>query len=381
MEKSRKLLSILLALSLLLSVVPMMSLTASAELTPVKMTVTLSSGEIKFFPVFWDDTLSPDITFYSSNDGKTFTPIVKTASKGGYQMMDVALAATEGQLYYTNTGNTAITTFAVVSAKWNEVFADCYDGVSAGLTNSFSSTYLKDGITTPYYAPADAIGGWDADASVNSAAINGIDIAVFAAYYDLMFNTFLSSRAADGDNAYARQLMGSSDWSTVSRNSSASAVLLRDFGATVQSYTISKATCTNGSISLSKSSAASGENITVTVTPDSGYELDTLKYNNGTTDTVITKSGDNYTFEMPASNVTVSATFVQTGVHVCQIVGGSAYDSLQAAVAADLEASKVVGYTGSTIQMLANDEVDGNTGIVIAANQIITFGFERKNHF
>ncbi len=72
----------------------------------------------------------------------------------------------------------------------------------------------------------------------------------------------------------------------------------------------------NGTVTVDKDVAAAGETVTVTVTPNEGYELDTLVYmcetgfNTGEFD--ITEIDGN-TFEMPAENAAVKATFVREG--------------------------------------------------------------------
>ena len=60
------------------------------------------------------------------------------------------------------------------------------------------------------------------------------------------------------------------------------------------------------SIGLENGQAKAGSEVTLTVTPDAGYQLETLKYNN----TAITASNGIYKFTMPTEAVTVSATFV-----------------------------------------------------------------------
>ena len=72
----------------------------------------------------------------------------------------------------------------------------------------------------------------------------------------------------------------------------------------------------NGTVTVDKDVAAAGEIVTVTVTPNEGYELDTLVYmcetgfNTGEFD--ITEIEGN-TFEMPAENAAVKATFIEEG--------------------------------------------------------------------
>ncbi len=69
----------------------------------------------------------------------------------------------------------------------------------------------------------------------------------------------------------------------------------------------------NGDVTASKTSEIEeGESITLTITPNEGYELETLTVNE--TNVTSAVSEGKYTFDMPASNVTVTATFkaVQT---------------------------------------------------------------------
>ena len=78
------------------------------------------------------------------------------------------------------------------------------------------------------------------------------------------------------------------------------------------SYTITKASATNGSFTVKKgttavTSANYGDTITITPTANTNYEVDTVKYNDGSDHTIAYSSG--YSFSMPAHNVTVTVTF------------------------------------------------------------------------
>jgi hypothetical protein len=64
----------------------------------------------------------------------------------------------------------------------------------------------------------------------------------------------------------------------------------------------------NGTIVADKSSAAEGETVKLTVTPEAGYKLEAITVTKTTGGTV---EVDNKKFTMPASNVTVSATFTE----------------------------------------------------------------------
>ena len=77
------------------------------------------------------------------------------------------------------------------------------------------------------------------------------------------------------------------------------------------SNTVSASTASNGKVSLDKSTAKKGNTVTVTVTPDAGYQLDKLTVTDAKGKTVdITKKSDGkYTFTMPDSKVTITPTF------------------------------------------------------------------------
>ena len=69
-------------------------------------------------------------------------------------------------------------------------------------------------------------------------------------------------------------------------------------------YSITVNAATNGTVTADKTTAKEGETVTLTVMPDSGYELDTLVYNDGSNHNV---KGNSFT--MPEHAVTVTATF------------------------------------------------------------------------
>lgn len=68
----------------------------------------------------------------------------------------------------------------------------------------------------------------------------------------------------------------------------------------------------NGTVSVNPEKAKSGDTVTVTVTPDEGYVLESLKVTDADGDEItVTGSGDTYTFRMPASAVSVEAVFAE----------------------------------------------------------------------
>lgn len=86
-------------------------------------------------------------------------------------------------------------------------------------------------------------------------------------------------------------------------------------------YKAYAANAENGSISLSASEGIKkGETVTVTVTPNVGYELDTLTAKTESKEVETKKvSETSYTFAMPAANVTVTAKFKASALKVVDI--------------------------------------------------------------
>lgn len=80
-------------------------------------------------------------------------------------------------------------------------------------------------------------------------------------------------------------------------------------------YTVSTDSSKNGSVSVSPKNASKGTIVTVTVIPNSGYELNTLTVTDKDGDKIkLTDKGNGkYTFKMPASKVTVKVVFAEIG--------------------------------------------------------------------
>ena len=79
-------------------------------------------------------------------------------------------------------------------------------------------------------------------------------------------------------------------------------------------YTVSALTAENGKIAVSPRYAERGERVTVTLTPDEGFELESLTVTDsrGNELTLTDKGDGRYTFTMPARRVEIKASFVET---------------------------------------------------------------------
>ena len=78
-------------------------------------------------------------------------------------------------------------------------------------------------------------------------------------------------------------------------------------------YTVSVDSGKNGAVSVSPRSAGKGGTVTITATPDKGYEVDkvTVTDKDGNTVKVADKGDGRYTFTMPAGKVTVEVAFAK----------------------------------------------------------------------
>ena len=77
-------------------------------------------------------------------------------------------------------------------------------------------------------------------------------------------------------------------------------------------YDVAVSDGAHGSVTVSPKNASKGSTVTVTVTPDKGYALETLTVidKNGNALDLTDKGGGKYTFTMPSGPVTVAATFM-----------------------------------------------------------------------
>ncbi|MBU5456402.1 S-layer homology domain-containing protein [Oscillibacter sp. MSJ-31] len=83
-------------------------------------------------------------------------------------------------------------------------------------------------------------------------------------------------------------------------------------GSYSPSYSITPGKSENGSITVSPKSARKGDTVTITVTPDKGYELEDLTVlDSKGKELALTEKNGKYSFKMPAGKVEVKATFIK----------------------------------------------------------------------
>ena len=83
-------------------------------------------------------------------------------------------------------------------------------------------------------------------------------------------------------------------------------------GSGSPSYSITVDKTKNGTITVSPRNASHGDTVTITATPDKGYELEMLKVLDRSGDALkLTEKNGKYTFKMPSGKVTIKASFVE----------------------------------------------------------------------
>ena len=104
-------------------------------------------------------------------------------------------------------------------------------------------------------------------------------------------------------------------------------------GSSVSTYSVTVGKTDNGSVSVSPKSASKGDTVTVTVTPDKGYTLETLTVldKNGK-ELKLTEKDGKYTFTMPAGKVEVKVTFMDDNTMLNYFVDVKAGDYFYDAV-------------------------------------------------
>lgn len=85
-------------------------------------------------------------------------------------------------------------------------------------------------------------------------------------------------------------------------------------GSGVSGYTVTVEKASHGEVASSRRTAFQGDTVTLAVTPDSGYMLDTLTVTDSLGNEIepTEKGGGEYTFPMPGRDVTVRASFISS---------------------------------------------------------------------
>jgi len=256
-----------------------------------------------------DGKISIDLTYSATTgEGADETPVVNSTPVPALtQSVTVKLDDNSSSASYVKHENNGVVKFLPVAAD-GTFETDSVDGtfdivkdedvVSTKIAFQFYDgseqieTYTLANVNDPL--PTDSASGY---------SFKGWDVG--GKTYTTVTEELLKVTPADGETA----VVATSIMDPVSSGSSSGG------GGKVTTYAITVKDTDNGEVTASAKSAKKGATVTITVKPDKGYELDklTVTDKNGDKITVKEKNGK-YTFTMPASKVTVKATFQETDV-------------------------------------------------------------------
>ena len=256
-----------------------------------------------------DGPAAPDaftLTFTPNADGTTFTATIPTVAGGEYSFDGTNYSATNTKADCA--ANSSYTGYVRIAATSTH---------KVSTATSSTQTSPKLTVATPTFTP-NGVSGFTGPQSVTiTCATTGAKI-----YYTIdgtdptasspVYSTPLSLTSTTTVKAIA-----------VKTDMNSSAIATATFtkysgggggggGSYTPSYTVSVDKTENGTITVSPKSASKGDAVTITVKPDKGYELDTLKVLDKNGDKVkLTEKNGKYTFTMPTGKVTVKGSFVE----------------------------------------------------------------------
>ena len=256
----------------------------------VDVTIGTSAGE-DFYSI---DPVIADQTY----TGTELKPAVKVTKNGEVIETGYSVEYSANTNVGTATATVKVGDTVIGTATFNIVKAKPTVKITADQTSLVGSGTVKLTVT-PNGVPTEG--------KIEVTCDNGITVTknedgTFSAALPNETKTYTFTASYDGDANHEK----ASDTCVVSVTYKGSS-----HHSSSTSNTVSASTASNGKVSLDKSTAKKGDTVTVTVTPDAGYQLDKLTVTDAKGKTVdVTDKGDGkYTFTMPDSKVTITPTF------------------------------------------------------------------------
>lgn len=282
----------------------------STSTTTHKVTANFSNATVNL----GDKTLTSG-TAVTVDNGKDYTLTV--TANDDYKLTSVKFGDTEkgtsGTYTYNGSSDTTITITTEPTTPASDIVVYFANPVDNGWTTVCNYIWNKSNAGQPKKDwPGDTFKDSDvcqSDYSYNNVTYIVYKVTVPAAYNSIIFNNG-SNNKQTGDitgenlaNGYLYIYNQSSPTANVE-------IIKNYTEPATQKYNITVASnITNGTVTPSKTSLAAGETFTVTATPNDGYELDTITVTDAEGKSVAATNESTHTYTMPASNVTVSATF------------------------------------------------------------------------
>lgn len=267
--------------------------------TTHKITVNFSNATVKL----GDTTLTSGTAFTVDND-KDYTLTVTPNS--GYSLSKVMQGSTDlgTSGTYTLAAGTDDVTIDITAEKDYEFYVTGYMSGDLTTSNNYKFTKESNGIYTCTMTPTTDLYVTITDKSTNTTYWS-------KGYEKLIENTYSTNTVVTS---------GGDKWGIIGQQNNEIKITF-DITAGIENgklkweypgakYLIAvDSNIKNGTVTTSATSLAAGKTFTVTATPNDGYELDTITVTDAEGKSVAATNESTHTYKMPASNVTVSATF------------------------------------------------------------------------
>lgn len=265
------------------------------------LTVNFSNATVKL----GDTTITSGTAVTVDND-KDYTLTVTPNS--GYSLSKVMQGSTNlgTSGTYTLAAGTDDVTIDIITEKDYEFYVTGYMSGDLTTSNNYKFTKESNGIYTCTMTPTTDLYVTITDKSTNTTYWS-------KGYEKLIENTYSTNTVVTS---------GGDKWGIIGQQNNEIKITF-DITAGIENgklkweypgakYLIAvDSNIKNGTVTTSETSLAAGKTFTVTATPNDGYELDTITVTDAEGKSVAATNESTHTYTMPASNVTVSATFAQ----------------------------------------------------------------------
>ncbi|MBR6247889.1 MAG: chitobiase/beta-hexosaminidase C-terminal domain-containing protein, partial [Muribaculaceae bacterium] len=271
-------------------------------------TVTVTCNPATLNTIGSNQTVTATATIgnYSESATATYTVVAVNNSNQFELVTDLSTQLIAGKKYI------------IVSENNNSAYSG--NGDSATEITISNHTTTVDPTDVAYLTLGGSTGAWTFNFTRNGSVYNvyhtsttavkdnsfGASTTATPSEFSISLNSGAFDISADGKHLRANS---ATDFRFYDANSSGSAIqLYRQMAEEVKDYTIDYAVVTGGS-ATGAASANEGEEITVTVTAESGYACTGISVTGVAASDITDNNDGTYTFTMPASNVTVTPTF------------------------------------------------------------------------
>lgn len=285
----------------------------STSTTTHKVTANFSNATVNL----GDKTLTSG-TAVTVDNGKDYTLTV--TANDDYKLTSVKFGDTEkgtsGTYTYNGSSDTTITITTEPTTPASDIVVYFANPVDNGWTTVCNYIWNKSNAGQPKKDwPGDTFKDSDvcqSDYSYNNVTYKVYKVTVPAAYDSIIFNNGNNGGVQTGDIT-GENLADRNLYIYNQSSQTANVEIIKNYTEpTTQKYTVAvDKNITNGTVTTSATSLAAGKTFTVTATPNVGYELDTITVTDAEGKSVAATNESTHTYKMPASNVTVSATFAQ----------------------------------------------------------------------